>query len=194
MKHAMNLGRQFHVHGAKVFDKDFPLRFGPDKLRDESQDDFNGFMDDFTYQLYGSVIDDADIATRTQDTTYLPGDEDRDPTLEVEAITDKIGKGNKVKYLVKWRGYAKKTWEPPKYLKGAMGAVQTFEKTLTAAGRKLAAATAISSLSAKSCSPRQRSETCRGFPLGTINRRALDAPHAFSITLDYKRPSTPVCS
>ena len=58
-----------------------------------------------SYQLYGSVVDDADIATRTQGTTYLPGDEDRDPnqpTLEVEAITDKIGKGNKVKYLVKW--------------------------------------------------------------------------------------------
>ena len=51
-------------------------------------------MDDFTYQLYGSVVDDADIATRTQGTTYLPGDEDRDPTLEVEAITDKIGRGN----------------------------------------------------------------------------------------------------
>ena len=80
-------------------------------------------MDDFTYQLYGSVIDDADIATRTQGTTYLPGDEDRDPTLEVEAITDKIGKGTKVKYLVKWRGYVKKTWEPLKHQKGAMGDV-----------------------------------------------------------------------
>ena len=41
------LGPTIHVHGAKVFDKDFPLRFGPDKLRDESQGDFNGFMDDF---------------------------------------------------------------------------------------------------------------------------------------------------
>ena len=68
-----------HVHGAKVFDKDFPLRFGPDALRDASQGGFNGFMDDFTYQLYGSVVDDADIATRTQGTTYLPG-EDRDST------------------------------------------------------------------------------------------------------------------
>ncbi len=81
-------------------------------------------MDYFTYQLYGSVVDDADIATRTQGSTCinLPGDEDRDPTLEVEAITDKIGKGNKVKYLVKWRGYAKKTWEPLKHLlKGGNG-------------------------------------------------------------------------
>ena len=100
------LGRTIHVHGAKVFDTDFPLRFGPDALRDASQDEFNGFMDDFTYQLYGSVVDDADIATRTQGTTYLRGDEDRDPTLEVEAITDKTGKGNKVKYLVKWRKMA----------------------------------------------------------------------------------------
>ena len=82
----------------------------------------------FTYQLYGSVVDDTDVATRrTQGTTYLPGDEDRDPRLEVEAITDKIGKGTKVKYLVKWRGYAKKTWEPLlKHLKGAMDDVQTF--------------------------------------------------------------------
>ena len=56
------LGPTIHVHGAKVFDTDFPLRFGPDALRDASQDEFNGFMDDFTYQLYGSVVDDADIA------------------------------------------------------------------------------------------------------------------------------------
>ena len=28
------------------------------------------------------------------------------PLLEVEAITDKTGKGNKVKYLVKWRKMA----------------------------------------------------------------------------------------
>ena len=90
-----------------------------------------------------------DIATRKEGISYLPGDEDRHPTLAIEAITDKTGKGTKVKYLVKWRGYAKKTWEPLKHLKGAMDAVQTFEKTLTAAGHKLAAATAISNLSAK---------------------------------------------
>ena len=49
----------------------------------------------------------------------------------------------------KWRGYAKKTWEPLKHLKGAMDTVQTVDKTMTAAGRKLASAAAISNLSAK---------------------------------------------
>ena len=32
--------------------------------------------------------------------------------LEIEAIEDRKGKGNKVKYYVKWKGSKIKTWEP----------------------------------------------------------------------------------
>ena len=94
----MNLGRQFTFTVprclTKTFLSDSALIIA---LCDASQDDFNGFMDDFTctYQLYGSIVDDADIATRTQGTTYLPCDEDRDPTLEVEALRTRSEKATK---------------------------------------------------------------------------------------------------
>ena len=53
--------------------------------------------------------------------------EKEDPLAEVEAIEIKRGKGKKAKYLVKWVGSDKKTWEPLSHLKGAKEAVETYE-------------------------------------------------------------------
>ena len=53
--------------------------------------------------------------------------EGEDPLAEVEAIELKRGKGKKAKYLVKWVGSDKKTWEPLSHLKGAKEAVETYE-------------------------------------------------------------------
>ncbi len=52
---------------------------------------------------------------------------EEDPLAEVEAIELKRGKGKKAKYLVKWVGSDKKTWEPLSHLKGAKDAVAQYE-------------------------------------------------------------------
>ena len=51
----------------------------------------------------------------------------RDPVLEVEAVTGKVGRGNKTKYWVKWKGHKAKTLEPKSHLKDCPDLVKQFE-------------------------------------------------------------------
>ena len=58
---------------------------------------------------------------------------DSDETYEVEKILDRKGKGKKVEYLVKWKGYDDPddyTWEPISLLDDALDIIATFEKEL----------------------------------------------------------------
>ena len=59
--------------------------------------------------------------------------EGRDPVLEVEAIQGKIGRANKTRYLVKWKGHIERTLEPKSHLKGCMDLVQQYEDSLNKA-------------------------------------------------------------
>ena len=59
--------------------------------------------------------------------------EGRDPVLEVEAIQGKIGRANKTRYLIKWKGHIERTLEPKSHLKGCMGLVQQYEDSLNKA-------------------------------------------------------------
>ena len=112
------LGKSKAVFGCKVDNGHFPLRSGPDALRPDSLDDFEGFIQSFEYQMYGNEITEEDKAWQI---------EGEDPLAEVEAIELKRGKGKKAKYLVKWVGSDKKTWEPLSHLKGAKDAVAQYE-------------------------------------------------------------------
>jgi hypothetical protein len=112
------LGKSKAVFGCKVDNGHFPLRSGPDALRPDSLDDFEGFIQSFEYQMYGNEITEEDKAWQI---------EGEDPLAEVESIELKRGKGKKAKYLVKWVGSDKKTWEPLSHLKGAKDAVAQYE-------------------------------------------------------------------
>ena len=63
--------------GCKVDNGHFPLRSGPDALRPDSLDDFEGFIQSFEYQMYGNEITEEDKAWQI---------EGEDPLAEVEAI------------------------------------------------------------------------------------------------------------
>jgi hypothetical protein len=51
---------------------------------------------------------------------------------EVESILGRRGRGARVRYLVKWRGYPihESTWEPPSALEGAPEAIRDYENAL----------------------------------------------------------------
>ena len=84
------LGKSKAVCGCKVDNGHFPLRSGPDALRPDSLDDFEGFIKSFEYQMYGNEITDEDKAWQIEGGNSL---------AEVEAIELKRGKGKKAKYL-----------------------------------------------------------------------------------------------
>jgi len=54
------LGKSNAVFGCKVDNGHFPLRQGPDSVRPNSTDDFDGFVQAFEYQMYGSEITEED--------------------------------------------------------------------------------------------------------------------------------------
>ena len=56
------LGKSKAVFGCKVDNGHFPLRQGPDSVRPNSTDDFDGFVQAFEYQMYGSEITEEDKA------------------------------------------------------------------------------------------------------------------------------------
>ena len=67
--------------------------------------------------MYGSEITEEDKAWQ------LDGE---DPIAEVDKILSSRGTGRKIKYLVKWVGSEKTTWEPLSHLKGAKDAVMDY--------------------------------------------------------------------
>ena len=67
-----------------------------------------------------------------------------DPILEVESIQGKKNRGNKTRYLVKWKGHVEMTWEPKSYLKDCKDMVQAFEDKANKAKARLKQATATS--------------------------------------------------
>ena len=56
------LGKSKAVFGCKVDNGHFPLRQGPDSVKPNSTDDFDGFVQAFEYQIYGSEITEEDKA------------------------------------------------------------------------------------------------------------------------------------
>ena len=67
-----------------------------------------------------------------------------DPILEVESIQGKKNRGNKTRYLVKWKGHVEMTWEPKSHLKDCKDIVQAFEDKANKAKTKLKQTTATS--------------------------------------------------
>ena len=67
-----------------------------------------------------------------------------DPILEVESIQGKKNRGNKTRYLVKWKGHKEMTWEPKSHLKDCKDIVQAFEDKANKAKARLKLATATS--------------------------------------------------
>ena len=122
------LGKSKAVFGCKVDNGHFPLRSGPDALRLDSLDEFEGFIQSFEYQMYGNEITEEDKAWQI---------EGEDPLAEVEAIELKRGKGKKAKYLVKWVGSDKKTWEPLSHLKAPGLRMPLHSMRLSSGGNQL---------------------------------------------------------
>ena len=60
-----------------------------------------------------------------------------DPVLEVESIQGKKNRGNKTRYLVKWKGHVEMTWEPKSHLKDCKDMVQAFYDKANKAKNKL---------------------------------------------------------
>ena len=78
----------------------YPLKMGPtqDNMTDiERETNFNTYIEDFFRPWYRSVEGDKDC------TEYQV--EGEDPILEVEGIEGHMGKGARLKYLVKWKGH-----------------------------------------------------------------------------------------
>ena len=100
------LGKTVTASRLEVYDDKFPLRMGPNSKDDTT--DFDSFMESFHHQMYSNTKDLSEYQT----------DDGRDPELEVEEIVAHKGKGTKLRYLVKWKGYDDKTWEPTKHLVG----------------------------------------------------------------------------
>ena len=67
-----------------------------------------------------------------------------DPILEVESIQGKKNRGNKTRYLVKWKGHVEMTWEPKSHLKDCKDIVRAFEDKANKAKTKLKQTTATS--------------------------------------------------
>jgi len=74
----------------------------------EREANFNTYIEDFFRPWYRSVEGDKDC------TEYQVDGED--PILEVEGIEGHMGKGARLKYLVKWKGHEVKTYEPWQHL------------------------------------------------------------------------------
>ncbi len=81
------MGKSKAVFGCKVDNGHFPLRHGPDSVRPNSTDDFDGFVQAFAYQMYGSEITEEDKAWQL---------EGEDPIAEVDKILSSRGTGRKI--------------------------------------------------------------------------------------------------
>ena len=51
--------------------------------------------------------------------SIIPGNEDTEPEWEVESIEGERRYKGGIPYLVHWKGFAERTWEPEKYLENA---------------------------------------------------------------------------
>ena len=108
------LGKTVVSSKVDVDDTKFPLRMGP--VTDDGLTDFESFMEAYHHQMYGNEKDFSSYQT----------DDGCDPVMEVEKVKSHKGKGKKVKYLIKWKGYEEMTWEPLKHLTGCKEAIQEY--------------------------------------------------------------------
>ena len=94
----------------------FPLKMGPVLTHHDVDDDF---YDKFMVTNY-KINEDLDLTDEQV--------EGEDPVLEVEGIRARKGKGNKLKYLVKWVGSDTCTWEPSRHMTkyGASAMIKEF--------------------------------------------------------------------
>jgi hypothetical protein len=75
--------------------------------------------------------------------TFRPGPvqvtEDRELEYEVDHIVDSRLKGNRLEYLVHWKGYSDedRTWEPLGHLSSAQDTIKDFHKVNPSAPRKI---------------------------------------------------------
>ena len=87
-----------------------------------NEENMNKFMDDFFKPWYRPDKSD-DLCNEKYQV------EGEDPLWEVESIVGQMGKGKNLKYLVKWKGSEKKTYEPIQHLKkyGAEDTINDYE-------------------------------------------------------------------
>ena len=100
-----------HVNRVRFERVIYPLKMGPvqDNMTDiERETSFDTYIEDFFRPWYKSVEGDIDC------TDYQIDGED--PILEVESIEGHMGKGVRLKYLVKWKGHEVQTYEPWQHL------------------------------------------------------------------------------
>ena len=64
----------------------------------------------------------------------------------MEAIQGKVGRANKTRHLVKWKGHIERTLEPKSHLKGCMDLVQQYEDSLNKAKSSTKTKKAIAAL------------------------------------------------
>ena len=104
------LGQTVVAARVSVDNESFPLRDGPG-TKAEGDDELKKFLSKYTLPQYRE-------AHGTVDEQEVEGE---DPELEVEAIVGKKFTGAKARYLVKWKGHVKRTWEPlsPRISRGA---------------------------------------------------------------------------
>ena len=96
-----------HVNRVRFERVMYPLKIGPvqDNMTDiERETSFDTYVEGVFRPWYESVEGNTDC------TDYQIDGED--PILEVESIEGHMGKGVRLKYLVKWKGHEVQTYEP----------------------------------------------------------------------------------
>ena len=123
-----------HVNRVRFERVIYPLKMGPvqDNMTDiERETSFDTYIEDFFRPWYKSVEGNTDC------TDYQIDGED--PILEVESIEGHMGKGVRLKYLVKWKGHEVQTYEPWQHLHkyGAKEVIEQYRiKNKMRAGKK----------------------------------------------------------
>ena len=112
-----------HTAKVKATEISFPLRMGPVQQKEMNKQEWDEFL--------------SPIYAINEDKDYVDDQVDgEDPLLVVESIENRKGKGNKVRYQVKWEGSDVMTWEPAKHLTkyGAKGMLTDFNLARRASG------------------------------------------------------------
>jgi len=121
-----------HVNNVRYEHIVYPLKMGPvhDSMTDtEREASFESYVEDFFRPWYK-------VAEGKEDEQI----EGEDPILEVESIEGHMGKGHKLKYLVKWKHHDVQTYEPYKHLfkYGAKESILEYQNRIKMKNKKKA--------------------------------------------------------
>ena len=116
-----------HVTHVRWENIHYPLKMGPvhqaidDNNIEGNEAKLDVFVEDFFRPWYK--------ATESGEGYQIEGE---DPIMELEAIEGQSGKGNKLKYLVKWKGSEVRTYEPVKHLEkyGASESIEEYKASI----------------------------------------------------------------